>query len=485
MDPKEMKERLAALGPERLAAELLAAADRDDSLARRLELLARESDPDSLATQVRRRIAGLRRASRFVHYRESFGFARDLAEIVVAIESRVLPEAPATAFELADAFLSTEGCVLDRVDDSSGAVGEVFCDACRCWLKAAAAAGDEILDETPDGDRVELLRSRAVESDYGVRDPLLVEADLLLSEEELRRLAQGFETRARPGPQARSDTAGGAEPGDDAGAGPQQRDPGGRALDRDRSSACIHLSMVAEALEDPVLYERAITLLSGSVNELQMVDVARHYLEYGQPDEAVARLEGIAGGRGTDALSLLAEAHGRLGQTERQADCLWRLFERTSSARVFAELLEILPEDELAAARARARSVALEERSVLQAADFLLQAGFEEDAERLLLERHDEVRDAPHHYNQVLPVAERARERGRPGIEMACLRWLLLDILEDGRSRAYGHAARYLRRLEGLDDEIDDYGPLPDHEAFVASIQEDHGRKRSFWRRME
>ncbi len=68
---------------------------------------------------------------------------------------------------------------------------------------------------------------------------------------------------------------------------------------------------------------------------------------------------------------------------------------------------------------------------------------------------------------------------------MLCYRALLEDILDDRRSRAYGHAARYLKRLGELDGVVESYAPAVDHEEYVGWLRDRHGRKRAFWRRVE
>jgi hypothetical protein len=62
---------------------------------------------------------------------------------------------------------------------------------------------------------------------------------------------------------------------------------------------------------------------------------------------------------------------------------------------------------------------------------------------------------------------------------------LLLDILAQARSKAYGHGARYFKKLEVLAKRINVFKPLPAHHAFVEQLHSAHGRKKSFWARLE
>jgi len=66
-----------------------------------------------------------------------------------------------------------------------------------------------------------------------------------------------------------------------------------------------------------------------------------------------------------------------------------------------------------------------------------------------------------------------------------CYRALLLDILTQARSKAYGHGVRYFKKLEALAGRIKAFKPLPEHHAFVQQLQSAHGRKKSFWARLQ
>ena len=170
----KLRDRLIRVGPERLADTLLDVAEGDRELKRRLELLAIEDDPEATADELAKQIAALRRRKRFVRYGESFELAGELRLLIEAIRDRVFSDLPDRAFLLADGFLRTDAKVYERVDDSSGSVADVYRDACLLWLDAAARSGR-------DEDWVERLRATATDNDYGVRDPLLPNADRLLS----------------------------------------------------------------------------------------------------------------------------------------------------------------------------------------------------------------------------------------------------------------------------------------------------------------
>lgn len=448
-----MRDRLIHAGPDRLADELLRLADGDVELRRRLELLVRENDAESLAGELARQIGDLRVRERFISYGESFSFAADLRGLVEAIREKVMPALPGRAFELADAFLLKDSAVFESVDDSSGTVGDVYRDACLLWLDAAARSGRDV-------DWVEIIRERVAGDGYGARDPLLPNAGRLLDESRLRRLAQSYEPLAD-------------------GAAPD----GATDIPLDRHRGWGYVAQVAKALRDPVLYERAHGILGRRVDDRLRLEVARLCIDWGQIDEALARLEEASDSEGYERDSLLLECYERRGDAPRQVELLWRLFEASPGHERYSRLLELTPANERSAARERAREAALRHRYPARVVEFLLRSGWPDDAERVAIERSAGFDGG--HYVTLRDLAEVAASSKRPLIEVVCYRSLLRDILDDGRSKAYGHAARYYLRLAEIDRDLPGYGPLQHHAAFIEGLRADHARKRAFWSRVE
>ncbi len=400
-----------------------------------------------MTTELARRIAALRRGGKFVGYRESFTLARELRELLAAIRERILPDLPARAFDLADSFIRADSRVFERLDDSSGIVGDSFRDACLLWLDAAARA-------RKDEDWVERIHALVVDNDYGVRDPLLPNADRLLSKHELRRLARRYEEEGKRA-ESNSDKA---------------------------HESWINLGEVAKALRDPALLERAGVARGYALGDRHQLDIARHCVEWGQIDEALARLEPIAAGDYSRD-SLLLDCYEKKGNRDMQILLLWRLFEAVPGIECHDRLLALVPEAEHVATRRRAREIAVGNPGTTAAIEFLLRAGWEDDAERVTVERRNDLDG--HHYPALLELAELAAAARRPRIEVVCYRNLLRSILDDRRSKVYGYAAKYFKRLVRLDDAIDNYQPLPDHARFVDELRLEHGRKSAFWGRVE
>jgi hypothetical protein len=63
-------------------------------------------------------------------------------------------------------------------------------------------------------------------------------------------------------------------------------------------------------------------------------------------------------------------------------------------------------------------------------------------------------------------------------------RALLESILDRAQSKAYPHAACYLRRLGTLAKKIRAWSPIAPHESYLQTLRARHDRKRAFWAQM-
>jgi hypothetical protein len=256
-------------------------------LSDRIEVLVLFNDPAALAKALGERIQSLRRGRKFIDYRASFDFARELDALLIDIESGLLATSPKHAFDLVDKFLATAESVLNRVDDSGGAVGEVYRQAVLLWLTAANAWQDANVDW------LERVYDLYQQNDYGVLDPLLPNAHLLLTQDQLKQLAWRYESELRKALKS-----------------PEQEGKLNFAALR----SGVALGSIAEALRDPALYERSILMHSPQPNNLQMKDICEKYLQYGQPEAAMRYLKQAWEGRFEhDRLQLLDKVYMQTG----------------------------------------------------------------------------------------------------------------------------------------------------------------------------
>lgn len=191
-------DNLAALGAERLAAILVEFAGSDAEVKRRLRLeLAARTGGDAIAAEIGKRITALRSARSFVDCQKRRDFVRDLDLQRAMIADRVAPSRPDLALDLMWRFLDLAQPVLNRVDDSSGSVGDAFHLACKDLGAIAAKARRDPLGLA---DRV---FTALLANEYGVYDrlvPIMLPALVDAGAAHLKsRLAQALAERSKAG----------------------------------------------------------------------------------------------------------------------------------------------------------------------------------------------------------------------------------------------------------------------------------------------
>jgi hypothetical protein len=450
--------RLQSVSKDELVALIERLATDSDELAQRIDYL---TDPVSAVKTLQRQITSIRNGRTFVDYRGSHELAREIGKIATDIEADVLPRDPSAALSLAEKLLALDQKIFDRADDSGGSIGQELRDVCVLWLKCAAAV--RAASASPETDWVNAMYALQQANDHGVREPLLSEAHLLLTEPELRALAAQFERDTR------------------------------EMLERSREGdenfhrvffPSASMGLVAKALRDPALYERSIRIHSPEPNELQSEDIAKCYLDCGDAAGALRWIEKPWEHRFEhQRLTLLDRAYELLGDRTRMIEVRREQYRRAPSVHTFLELERALDSDEQIAFRAQACADARAHRSVATGAEMLFALGESAGAEQLIVERASEIDGA--YYGSLTELVDKAKAAGRVLAAALLLRALLDAILARAYAKAYGHGARYLHELRSLAAQVSDYCGHPTHAEYEAAVRARHARKASFWDRVE
>ena len=118
---------LAGLGAERLAELLMELGAGDASIKRRLRMeLAAASGSANVAREVTKRLSAIAKARSFVEWPKVKELRADLELQQRTIAEQVAKIDAAEALELMWRFLALANSVLNRCDDSSGVVGDIF-----------------------------------------------------------------------------------------------------------------------------------------------------------------------------------------------------------------------------------------------------------------------------------------------------------------------------------------------------------------------
>ena len=175
-------------------------------------------------------------------------------------------------------------------------------------------------------------------------------------------------------------------------------------------------------------------------------------------------------------------AYALLGDRPRQIEVRRELYRRAPGIHTYRALEELLPAAERSALRTRACLDMKSNPHVATAAELLFELQEPCLAEQLIVDRASELDGR--NYVLLTSLVETARANGRWLAATMIWRALLDAILTRGYSKAYGHAARYLRELRGTASQIEDFHGHPTHADYERSLRIAHGRKASFWQRL-
>ncbi|WP_373092305.1 DUF6880 family protein [Zhongshania sp.] len=403
----------------------------------------------------------LKTSHEFIDFKSSYRFSCSLQSLLIDIDTLVREQNPVSALELTEAFLETCESIMNRCDDSSGDVGEVYRDAVDLWLDIAAQIRAQHADVKIDW--VAKVRFYFDNNDYGCFDNIIRHGALLLSDDELTQLAWRFENDIKKALlQARSDKS-------------ERFNYNPRA-----AHASIGLRSVAEALEDLGMFEKATLLQSPQPNEQQMQSLIEFSLYTENYERAQHWLDqpGWSAERGLHkklTTQLLLE-QGKIAEVKEN---FRKDFAATPSLVNLLCYWEMADKKERKALRQTVLNIAPNNEDIGNAIEMLLLVNEEKLAATTLVTRAAEI--ATFHYSHVRDWLSVFKQHKDKLAAIVCYRTLLSDILDRGRSTAYHHAADYFNALLTLDKTQKTYQPLISGQAYITELQAKHWRKRSFW----
>ncbi|MCJ2126111.1 DUF6880 family protein [Methylobacterium sp. J-077] len=466
-------ETLAALGPERLIGLVLGETTRNPTFKKLVTAaLAALQGPEAVAAMVDRRLAALESAHGYIDWQKRRAFAADLDATVTVILDELRPLDASAALERLRRFLDGADAVLNRVDDSTGAVQGVYERATDAFVETAAG-----LTPAEAGRVATSLVGPFTADPFGPLGTLLAEMVPTLDAEALAEidaaLAQAAAGMAKGG-EARNEAA--------------YRRNAARGLilrlrqviadRRNDADAFIALeSAIAPGREDRLSIAQRL-LAAGRAGEA--LDWIRREPEPGL--RVVTRADLIAGfdprGPERERQALEIEILDTLGQGDAAQALRWTLFERNLDAPMLRAYLAKLPDFEDEEALLRALDHAASFSNAHRALAFLVSWPDLRRAAGLVTAKRTVWQGE--HYAVLAPAAE-ALVQDHPLAATILYRRLLDGILDPGRSAAYTHGARYLLELDGLADRLAAGAIDPPPAAYREALRRSHGRKHAFW----
>ena len=441
---------LEALGAERLAELLLEVTEGNAAAKRRLRIeLAGADGPAAVAREVGRRLATIARSRSFVDWSKVRTLAHDLETQLTAIVEQVAPSDPEAALDLMWRFMAVAEPVHDRTDDSDGMVGDVFRSACAELgrIAAAAQADPRIL-----ADRAfEALR----ENDYAQFDGLIRALTVPLGPAGMGYLRDRMVELSRT-------------------------EGGNRIIRVSR----LALMEIADALGDVDSFMAQYDEESRKSPPVA-IGIAERLLAAGRGEEAVRALDAAEHGHGGwrgEWEDVRIRALDALGRAEEAQAARWSSFERSLSVEHLRVYLARDPGFDTVEVEERAFAHVMAFPRVDRALAFLLSWPSLERGAALVMARSGELNGD--YYELLTPAAE-ALALDHPLAATLTLRPMIDFTLREARSTRYKHAARHLEECAALARAIHDFGAVETHDAYMARLRNEHGKKRSFWGMVE
>jgi hypothetical protein len=435
--------QLINLGAEQLADTLLELGDMNPAVSDAVKRLL--ATPDENIKRYKTKLASLKRSQKFISWHESGDFAQQLRQLLMDLKKSV--KEPCSGVELVGRFFEADASIFNRCDDSNGEIGEVFrYSATDLFISFASRCENKHFI-------ADLVIQLNEDDGYGVRDSLFEHAGEYLPESILRTMIDGLWTRA----QLASNN--------------YQIGSWHRAI-----------QMLAKQLGDAPLFEKA-RLENTPPSAATWFDIARVYLECGEPDIALIKLQQIAETEGfmlRERQQLLLEIYRQLGNIEAQTTIAWQIFNAHHDQTTLTQLLDCIGQEHRdTVINEVLNSITQDPLLSYDDAAFLLEVERFDELDCYLLQRIEQLNG--NLYFKLLPLTEALEKRGKLLISSLIYRILVDYILARALSKYYHHGMKYLKKLDQLAPLVTDWQTWSTHKTYLKSLQELHKRKSAFW----
>lgn len=466
----------------------------DKLLDKKIERLLLQSDKPKLIKKLTSYLKGLRRRRKFLDYWENSDFVTELNYLVDDVMS-LYPEHSEACLALLELFIDSTSSTFERVDDSNGDVGDIYRNLTLLWLQVAASCYSREKQTVSDNEQdilsqawCEKVKAMADDNDYGTKDYLLNNVNLLLSASEIESLIEDYkyeyETLL-------------AEISDNKETVTRYHSANVEINDNSYKKGNLERALMdlAWSLSDVDKFEKVYKYLIAHrgfsryhfetlmrfMIEHEAYEVALGYLHVDRPssDKSNHQLNEL------ERLDWLNQIYIKRGDKPAQLETLGAAFELQPSIALFKQMMTIATPAQQASLRKVATQIA-DQQEVLTAIALWLEIGEIEIATQLAVKRQDEFDEL--HYSTLTKQLKQLPDNTTL-IRVIIYRSLLNDILDNARSIAYGHAARYYNHLVKLEAFIDrsnkGYSSLANYQDYIKALKQKHGKKYSFWERVE
>lgn len=451
----------------------------DKLLDKKIERLLLQSDKPKLIKKLTSNLKGLRRRHKFIEYWKINEFVTELQYLADDIMS-LYPEQPETCLNLLELFLGTSNSSIERCEDSSE-IEKIYKHLAQFWLMVAKHCYEQERNSVP-VDEQDILsqawQSRVKiiidENDYEVKDVLTLGIKLLLSESEVRGLIGDYQDYyQRLFSKNAIDKA-------------KTSYDNERANHQEKLKTETTLIGLASALGDVDLFE---TLYLTVYPKQQFKRLLQFFIDNKSYSRAQYYLNNEWQSRNLQEqvkrLDWLNEIYQLQGNTELQLQTLGEAFKLSSTPKRLKAIMTIASPAQQSQWRKKAYDLANQQTDIMMAVALLLEIGDTALASQIAVTRHREFADV--YYERLTQLLKELPENTSL-IQVIIYRSLIDDILDNARSKAYGHAARYYKKLSQLDSRLEfianSYSSLVSNKDYIITLNDKHGKKYSFWERV-
>ena len=492
----EQKRDLAKLPKATLVNFVADVQGMDKLLDKKIERLLLQSDKPKLIKKLTSTLKGLRRRRKTLNYWEYNDFITELHYLTDDVMS-LYPEQPRECLVLLELYIESTDSSLERVDDSTGEIRSIYSRLTKLWLQVASSCYEQEKQEVDTEEQdiltqswIHKIKAMIEDNEHGTKDNLLRHVNQLFSTSELDSLIEDYKYDYQTLlAEAFSNNQPMLENHNSAltmNANSLQK--------RNLEHALIDLAWAladVETFEDIYLYLNATRAFSSTefdnliqfMIDNQAYEVALHYLNENWPGNDKKINTKTLSLQRLDWLNIIYSEQANSGALY---DALLAAFELQPSYTRFRKVMAIASPAQQAHLRKRVSELADQQSDVIMAIDLWLEIGEFDRATQMAIASYQEFDEM--HYSTLTQWLKRLPDDTNL-IRVAIYRSLLNDILDNDRSMAYGHAARYYRHLLKLDAFIsrsnNGYGSLDNHQDYVKVLKSTHSKKYSFWDRVE
>lgn len=468
----------------------------DKLLDKKIERLLLQSDTPKLIKKLTSNLKGLRRRHAFVEYWRVSEFATELQYLADDIMS-LYPEQLETCLNLLELFFESSNSSLQRCEDSS-AVAQVYRDAAESWLTVASKCySQEKLSLPLDEQDIlsqawqQKIKTLIDDNDYGfghiyaTKEALIEGINELLSESEIKGLIEDYQQYYEElFEQGSSETA--------KSLSTKRSYDHSRANHQEKLKTEVTLIGLVKALGNVALFEKVYLRIypKEAMTAQQLNELLRFLIDNKDYTRAHYYLDDVWQSRNKQEqvkrLDLLNEVYQLQGDSKSQLQTLGEAFELYSTPSRLKAIMAIASPAQQSQWRKKAYELAEQQESIVDAISLLLEINDKALANKIAIARHLEFAEV--HYETLTQMLKDLPE-GTTLIQVIIYRSLINDILDQGRSKAYGYAARYCKKLITFNTSIgnaaESYSTLMTHQDYIKTLYEKHGKKYSFWERLE